>query len=313
MARVRISNSTLNSYSTRILTPGLDVEQYKRNPVLLYMHERGKVIGFLKDIKVEGDDVTAEPYFDEVTELSRMCKAQFEKKSLRMFSIGIDIVETSEEAEYMLPGQRRPSITKSKLTEVSFVDIGANDDALVLMHEGKRLTLSPGDDNKDILPIINQNNKSMNNDLQTIALALGLSDKATREDILSKINSLLGVEKTLTQTKQEVESLRLASITQLVDAAVAAKKVTETNKAVFVELGKKAGIEDLKKVLESMSASVKVSDLIGGGGAGPVAPAQYKKLSDVPEDKILDMRKNDQETYRRLYKAEFGIACPPIE
>ena len=41
--RVRISNDSLNSYGFRVLTHGMDVAQYNRNPVLLYMHERGNV------------------------------------------------------------------------------------------------------------------------------------------------------------------------------------------------------------------------------------------------------------------------------
>jgi len=43
--RVRISNDSLNSYGTRILTSGMNIEQYRRNPVMLYQHERGQVIG----------------------------------------------------------------------------------------------------------------------------------------------------------------------------------------------------------------------------------------------------------------------------
>ena len=41
------------SYGTRVLTGGMDVEQYGRNPVLLYMHERGNVIGYVKDLRKE--------------------------------------------------------------------------------------------------------------------------------------------------------------------------------------------------------------------------------------------------------------------
>ena len=63
--RVRITNDRLNSYGTRVLTAGMDVEQYERNPVLLYMHERGKVIGYVKDLKVEDGEVTGELMFDE--------------------------------------------------------------------------------------------------------------------------------------------------------------------------------------------------------------------------------------------------------
>ena len=97
--RVRISNGSLNSYGTRVLTDGMDIEQYKRNPVLLYMHQRGTVIGYMKDIKKEGDDVTGEPVFDEASELSRTCKKQWSFGSLKMVSAGIDILEMSEEPE----------------------------------------------------------------------------------------------------------------------------------------------------------------------------------------------------------------------
>ena len=62
--RVRISNESLNSYGTRVLTAGMNVDQYNRNPVLLYMHERGQVIGYVKDLKVEGEEVTGELMFD---------------------------------------------------------------------------------------------------------------------------------------------------------------------------------------------------------------------------------------------------------
>ena len=63
--RVRLTNDTLNSYGYRVLTSGVDVSQYERNPLLLYMHERGKVIGYMKDIRVEDGEITGEPCFDE--------------------------------------------------------------------------------------------------------------------------------------------------------------------------------------------------------------------------------------------------------
>ena len=58
--RVRISNDSLNSYGSRVLTSGMSVEQYCRNPVLLYMHQRGNVIGYVKDLRVEDGEVTGE-------------------------------------------------------------------------------------------------------------------------------------------------------------------------------------------------------------------------------------------------------------
>lgn len=136
MKRIRISNETLNSYGTWIRTDGVDVEQYLRNPVLLWMHYRGRIIGCMKDVRIEDGEITGEPYFDEVLEESRTAKAQYEKGTLRMSSAAFDIIETSDDPAQMKPGQTRPTVTRSKLVEVSMVDIGGNDDAIVLSYGG---------------------------------------------------------------------------------------------------------------------------------------------------------------------------------
>ena len=56
----------------------------------------------------------------------------------------------------VVQGQTRPTVTRSKLVEVSIVDVGANDDALQvrLYSGGKLLTLAQGEDN-DLLPLLN--------------------------------------------------------------------------------------------------------------------------------------------------------------
>lgn len=63
-----ISTPRLNSYGTRVLTEGIDTEQYKKNPVLLFMHRRGSVkdmpIGRIENLRVEGDTLYGTPVFD---------------------------------------------------------------------------------------------------------------------------------------------------------------------------------------------------------------------------------------------------------
>ena len=187
--RVRISNESLNSYGTRVLTAGMNVEQYNRNPVLLYMHERGQVIGYVKDLKVEGDEVTGELMFDEATELSQRCKKQWEFGSLKMVSAGIDILELSEDPKHLVQGQTSPTISKSKLFEVSLVDIGANDDAIVLQKDGKRIEL--GKDAAKELPLLHSNNnknqKPKQMDQEKLALELGLPKDADEATINAKL------------------------------------------------------------------------------------------------------------------------------
>lgn len=308
--RVRISNDSLNSYGTRVLTSGMNVEQYCRNPVLLYMHERGNVIGYVKDLKVENDEVTGELVFDEATELSKRCKKQFEFGSLKMVSAGLDIIELSEDSAYLVAGQTSPTVTKSKLFEVSVVDIGANDDALVLKKDGKRITL--GRDGECPLPELSNNPQKSKSEMEqkAIALQLGLPETATDAEIAEKLGELKAAKEENAKLQKEKDALTLASITSLVEKAIGEKRITADKKDEFINLGKEIGVEKLTSVFSAMSPQVKLSTVLGQHGTAKTdVPVTYKKLSEVPGDKLLEMREQQPDEYKRLYKAEYGMEC----
>ena len=308
--RVRISNDSLNSYGFRVLTSGLDVAQYNRNPVLLYMHERGNVVGYVKDLKVENNEVTGELMFDCASELSQRCKKQFEFGSLRMVSAGLEILETSEDKDLLVAGQTRPTITKSKLFEVSIADVGANDDALVLQRNGKVITL--GRDGDCDLPLLNNNNKQKKTEEmenKTIALKLGLTETATDAEISAKLTELNQLKEQNVSLLKEKESLTLTNITSLVTQAITEKRLEEKDKDQFVELGKKIGAEELEKTLKAMHPAVKLSSVLGHQGGAPTGEQKFTKLSEVPADQIAALRSENPEEYKRLYKAEYGIDC----
>lgn len=306
--RVRISNDSLNSYGSRVLTSGMSVEQYCRNPVLLYMHQRGNVIGYVKDLRVEDGEVTGELVFDEATDLSKRCKKQFEFGSLRMVSAGIDILELSDQPEHLLQGQTSPTITKSKLYEVSLVDVGSNDDAIVLMKDGKQITL--GKDGDCPLPLINNQKTTEEMELKLLALQLGLPETATEADVNQALNELKAAKTENDSLKQENGKLTLARITGLVEKAVVEKRLGEDKKTQFIELGKKVGVDELKNVLDAMQPQVKISTVLSyQGGKQQAQPSTYAKLSDVPSDALLEMREHNPEEYKRLYKAEYGMTC----
>lgn len=308
--RVRLTNETLNSYGTWLVTAGGDTSQFERNPVLLYMHMRGQVIGKLKDIRVEGEEITAEPVFDEATELSRQCKKQWEFGSLNMVSVGIDILETSKEEKFIKPGQSAETVTRWKLVEVSLVDIGANDDAIRLYRDGKDImTLGKGDGG--VLPeLINNNKKTTREmDLKTIALTLGLPEDTPEATVLAKLNEMKAAHQEVMTLRQEKATLEAARIEQLVDSAISEKRIDAAKKGQFVELGKKVGFDDLKSTFEAMSPQVKLSDVVKPGSAAPAERAEYKKLSEVPADKLLELRAGNKDEYKRLFKAEYGYEC----
>lgn len=306
--RVRISNDSLNSYGSRVLTAGMNVEQYIRNPVLLYMHERGNVIGYVKDLKVEDGEVSGELMFDEASELSKRCKKQYEFGSLKMVSVGIDILELSEDAEYLVQGQTSPTVTKSKLFEVSLVDIGANDDAIVMKRDGEVITL--GRDGKCPLPLLTDKpQKTEEMELKTLALQLGLPETADEAAVNARLAELKAAKAENEKLRKEADELTLARIKGIVDQAVSEKRIGAEKKDQFVNLGKKIGAEELQKTFEAMSPQVKLSAVVGKVASPATQPGEYKKLSEVPSGELETLRSSQPETYKKLYKAEYGMEC----
>jgi len=307
---VLISNSKLNCFGFRVLTSGIDMVQFEKNPIMLFMHNRpfgrdtdGMLpIGTVINLRIENDDLMGTLNFDEVDDFSKQIKAKWDAGTLRMVSPGLDPKERSEDPAYLLPGQKYATVTKSKLLEISVVDMGGNDDALALYADGKLITLSLGGDNEFLKPIniINQNDESM----KSIALFLGLPETATEADILAKVTSIKLASDRVTSLEAEAVTQRELSITTEVEAAITLKKVTADKKDHFITLGKTSGLEALKTTLELMVPSKKPTDVINLNSKGEVV--EFKKLSEVPEAELLLMRENDKDTYCKLFKAEYG-------
>ena len=316
-----ITTSGLNCYGGRVLTSGGNLTQFEKNPVLLYMHRRGfdgktMPIGRIENLRIDGDKLIGTPVFDEKDEFARQIGQKWEDGFLRMFSAGIEIIETSAEASLMLPGQTRPTITKWKLEEVSIVDIGGNDEALRLSYQGKILNLFAGEDS-DVLPILsdkehsegpesgltNINQKNNKNSMnKEILQLLGLTESASEQEA---VNAL----RLLKEKADKAESLQLASINALVDGAVADKRITADKKEHFVTLGKTSGIEALRTTLELMQPQRKPTEVIHQTTDQPAGGEHktYAKLSDVPASEIPSLKESNPTEYARLYKAEYGI------
>lgn len=321
---VRISNSSLNSYGTRVLTTGVDLEQYKRNPIILWMHNRAwrgttnevLPIGYMTNIRVEGDDILGDVELKATTDFEKNIAEKWENGTLRMVSPNFDVIAVDESPELALPGQTRATVTKSKITEVSIVDIGGNDDNLQLNYQGKQLKLTEGGDCPDIpaLHIINTKDKE-EMELKTIALAFGLKDTATEADILALAAGMQTKDTKIAELTKQLDSLKLSGITGKVDAAIAEGRLPADKKESMIALGKMdAG--KLDEVLSLMQKPVKATELLGGAAGAP-SPAEgtalelskATKLSEVPTEKWGELREKDLPLYKKLYKAEYGIDC----
>lgn len=315
---VVISTSGLNCYGSRVLTSGIDLTQYQKNPVLLWMHRRsfnGKdmPIGRMENLRIDGDRLIGTPVFDENDEFAKQIAGKWENGFLRMASAGIEIIETSDAPDHLLQGQTRATITRCKLEEVSIVDIGGNDDALQLYaNDGKLMQLA-----WDSLPLLLNkpnaegtspevsltNQKKQYKMKEEFLKLLGLAETASEQEA---VNAL----RLLKEKADEAEGLTLASINALVDSAVAVRRITADKKEHFVSLGKSAGIEALRTTLELMQPQSKPTDVIHQK-TSPVSGEQktFAKLSEVPAEEVASLKENNPTEYARLYKAEYGVEC----
>lgn len=139
--RVILSDSSLNRYGYRVLTEGMNIDAFLKNPVMLYMHFRdegcpgwgeNKAIGHWEDIQIEGDVLSAVPIFDKVDELSKTIAAKFEAGTYNAASVGIRVIATSANKDLIVPGQTRETVTECELMEASIVDVPANSNAVRL-------------------------------------------------------------------------------------------------------------------------------------------------------------------------------------
>ena len=308
---VVISNSKLNAYGFRVLTEGIDTTQYARNPILLWMHNRpfrGTTdevlpIGRMENLRVEGDNLIGTPVFDEQDEFAQKIAAKWDAGIIKMVSAGLDVIELSDDPAMLVQGQRRSTVTKSKLVEVSIVDIGANDDALVLFRDGKTITLSSG--NGQELDFMNlSNNPKTDAQMNKIALQLGLPENATEQEIAAAITKLENDAAETVQLRKNAEQAAEQAINAAVDNAIQLRKITADKKDHFVALGKKVGLESLNETLQLMQPAARPTEAIHQENLNA---GEYTKLSDVPVDQLEKLRKDNFAQYAKLYKAEYGI------
>lgn len=313
MKEAIISTERINSYGSRVLTAGIDLTQYEKNPIVLFMHRRGRKedmpIGIMTNLRVENGILYGTPKFDDDTEDERNISKKWDRGTLRMLSAGLDIIEWSEDPALLVAGQTRPTITKSKLIEVSVVDIGANDDALQvgLYHEGKLLTLAAGEENSH-LPLLAlstpkdpekqpQNNNQKKN-MEKILLKLGLAPGATEDEAVAAIGRL----------QEEKATMMLARITDSVDRAIKEKRITADKKEKYLNLGKQIGLDSLNALFADMSPAQKPLDLVKPVGSTGTATDVKLKWATATADQLADLRDNNREEYVRLYREHFGFA-----
>lgn len=314
-----INTENVNGYKYRILTEGIDFEQYLRNPVVLYSHNReefgtnkgSEVIGRCVKLFVQDKNLIASIEFDESDPFAKKISDKVAGGFIRMASMYADVIAASSEPELVLPGQLFETVTQCKLIELSIVPIGGNDDALKLSKNDGQVKLNK----------LNIKKEDMS-ELKTIALALGKSADASETVILDTITSVkLAAEtaaKKVIELQAEIQEIHIASATTLVDKAVQLGLIPETLKssqikafdgdfdAQAVILNKL--ITDKEAVNLVTATGGKIKDVVLSGKASvPAGTTEGQETFDYLQRhdavKLSKIREEDPAKYAELAKA----------
>lgn len=327
--RVRVSDESLNVYGFWVKTEGIDYSDFLKNPIMLWNHNRGWMgteqeilpIGIWKDLERKGSELTALPEIDTEDAFSERIAKKFAKNHLVAASIGIQILEWSDDPAMLKAGQTRPTVTKCKLREISIVDIPANKNAVVLYDgDGALVNLSDIGSLPTLPNLVSQKPVQTDmEDLKLLATSLGLQNTATLADVQAKISGLQAQAIENAELKAKIKGLeeaqaeaRKVEVKSLLDSAVADGRLAQAQRTAFEKLFE-ADHDSAKLALEGMPKIVKLSDFASGGepknekGKGFTYEGMtFSELSRKSPQKLALLKDNDLETFKQLYKSEYG-------
>lgn len=317
-----LSDESINAYGFRVLTDGIDLSAFEKNPVAFWNHridDRWKEtptmpIGKWSNLRKENGRLLGDLEIDIDDPLGKELERKINNGYVNAVSINFDPIEISDAKEHLLVGQTRSTLTKSLLLECSPVGLPGNYGAVKLKQkEGGFLSLNSTSTAKDIDAIIPRlNNTSIKNSNMTTEQKqlLGLDANATDEQVTTALNALKAkAEKTGTtenpattpatslnnEDKTELENLRKERVTTLINGAIADKKITEAERETYTELAN-GNFESTKKAIEKMQPSVKITSLLQNGGSATATSTATK----VEDCEFMKLSKNNPTELARI-------------
>ena len=287
MKPITIHTEDINAYGFWILTEGINTARFEKNPVLFYNHYTWSMpIGKWEELKTKGGSITALPKFDTNDEQGKIVGRKFEEGYLNAASIGIRIIETSDDPRHLKPGQTRPTVTKCELIEVSVVAIPANAAATVVLcdENGQAITRLSIDDIFKPLSI----NNEMTPDVTQLQL---------------KIQQLEADKQQLEQEKQQQAlAAKKLNAETLVDAAIGSNKIPASLRDSYVRLATQ-DYAAVKEIIDSAKPYKPISEqLNAGGNSTPSLVEQYDKLDK--EGGLVKLKAENPTEFERLLVAK---------
>lgn len=313
-----------NSYGFSILTEGIGLSRFTKNPVMLSDHWNSNysVIGKWNDIEKKGTTLTGLPIFDTDDDDTAKIAGKVERGFINGCSMGLFF--DREDLAYI---DGKLILLKCELIEVSIVPIPSNANSVRLMVEDgkfleeeeiKSLCLSLNPATK---PELNLNIDNMKKVVLTVAafIALGFDAKSYPKEGIdeSELESkILGLSVKLGELEKENGALKLAAQTAKEAEAAAAKLRVEAKVALAITKGQFTATQKEEMVKLGLASESALDTVISaipakqnfnagivtpeGGNAELKTMEEFQKLA--PEAQLAF--KNDNPTeYKKLVES----------
>lgn len=319
--RFVISSEAVNSLGFRVRTSGVDLTDFNKNPLLLWMHQRPKgerqdevlPLGYWADIELKDGKITGVPMFDDTDPFAMKIYNKVENGTIKMASAGLKPFNFAE-----LDGEKW--LETSSLQEASMCDIGSNKEALSVAlynKENELIKLS------EFQQTFNSNTKDMKLielSASSVLPLLKLKEDANAAEAHAAILNLvtlaenqktqLGVLETEKQALQEKVDLAEGAdqknvLLALVNKAKDDRKITEDEVPHYIALGEKA-FDATKALLDGKVAAKPVNESLKKGDKKDVDLVKLSWLELEKEGKLVQLKEQNLDVFKEKFKEEFG-------
>lgn len=322
-----VHDDSVNTYGFRMLTEGANLEEFRKNPVVLYNHNDWEApIGRADNIYKENGKLVAEIVFDEEDPKGAEIAGKVERGFLRMTSVGAWPPEEATDDELMkLEGQTGPTITRWTLREISICPIGANHNALAMYdrNTGKRIDLS---DKNAVIRLTDgiYNNPKTITSMSVLTQMLKLSDSASEQAIAEEVRKLIALRddnqatistlktkneelnKELEAYKKEKNKEQESRAIALVDEAVKDGRISASGKDAWLQ-DFKTNFELANVRLSSISPRQRITPQIHiDCGKADAVELRDMTFQDILKADRLKELKADKELYAQKFREAYG-------
>ncbi|SNB01738.1 conserved hypothetical protein [Flavobacterium psychrophilum] len=304
-----------NSYGFRILTAGISLKRFNKNPMMLNQHWNSteSVLGKWTNIRVENDLLLGEPVFDIEDADALKVSGKVEREFINSCSMGI----TFNRDDLKIIGTELV-MEKCEIYECSIVAVPSNANSIRLYTESG--TLLKDDEVKQLClslqPEVLENQELQLNPINMKKILLSVTsllalkfDKSTPEVDVEKVEAAiltLSNENATLKAKvlaleAEKDSARETEITEMVNLAITEGRIPATKKEDFVNLAK-ANFDLAKTTIEAIPVKRTLSNNVSNPtGSTEMTKEAFQKLSHTAQ---LEFKNNNADEYIKLFNVK---------